>query len=224
MEKPVAGLRARGESVFSLRHSDVSFGEQLSRRARAKRATDEKIFRATLEIATSQGLGAVTIEEVARRSGVAKTTIYRRYADAEDLLAQVAHFAGVSGEPLRVLEPSEENLITMLSWLEERFSSEIGVRAVGVVLAGEHEFFEEVLTNRVLPLTRVFAEFLRRGQERGLFRTDVEAATVVEMIVGSVIAAHAREVMDVAVPSEAAPWAQRMGRFLWSALQCGENH
>lgn len=210
--------------MFSLRHSDVSLGEHLSRGARAKRVTDEKIFRATLEVATSQGLGAVTIEEVARRSGVAKTTIYRRYANVDELLAQVAHFAGVSAEPLRVLEPSEANLITMLSLLEERFSSEIGVRAVGVVLAGEHEFFEEVLTNRVLPLARVFADFLRLGQQRGIFRADVDAVTVVEMILGSVVASHACEAMDVGVQTEGVSWAQRMGRFLWSSLQCGKDH
>lgn len=34
--------------------------------------TDSKIMRATLEIIIAQGIGAVNIESVARRSGVAK--------------------------------------------------------------------------------------------------------------------------------------------------------
>ena len=49
------------------------------RREQLREQTDRKIMRATLEIMISKGVAAVTIEEVARRSGVAKTTIYRRY-------------------------------------------------------------------------------------------------------------------------------------------------
>ena len=53
-----------------------------SRREQLREQTDHKIMKATLAIVISDGVGAVTIEEVARRSGVAKTTIYRRYKNA----------------------------------------------------------------------------------------------------------------------------------------------
>ena len=46
-----------------------------SRREQLREQTDHKIMKATLAIVISDGVGAVTIEEVARRSGVAKTTI-----------------------------------------------------------------------------------------------------------------------------------------------------
>ena len=42
---------------------------------RTREATDRKLMRATLQIAVDRGISGVTIEEVARRSGVAKTTI-----------------------------------------------------------------------------------------------------------------------------------------------------
>ena len=59
------------------------------RREQLREQTDRKIMRATLEIMISKGVAAVTIEEVARRSGVAKTTIYRRYKNADDLLQRI---------------------------------------------------------------------------------------------------------------------------------------
>ena len=43
---------------------------------RTREATDRKLMRATLQIAVDRGISGVTIEEVARRSGVAKTTIH----------------------------------------------------------------------------------------------------------------------------------------------------
>ena len=58
-----------------------------SRREQLREQTDHKIMKATLAIVISDGVGAVTIEEVARRSGVAKTTIYRRYKNADDCCA-----------------------------------------------------------------------------------------------------------------------------------------
>ena len=56
---------------------------------RTREATDRKLMQATLQIAVDRGISGVTIEEVARRSGVAKTTIYRRYHNADELLRKV---------------------------------------------------------------------------------------------------------------------------------------
>jgi AcrR family transcriptional regulator len=44
-----------------------------------------KMLRATQELLGVQGLDACTIDEVARRSGVAKTTIYRHFGSVDEL-------------------------------------------------------------------------------------------------------------------------------------------
>ena len=49
-------------------------------------AAREKVLEATAAIALSDGLSAVTIDRVARRSGVAKTTIYRHFEHRNALL------------------------------------------------------------------------------------------------------------------------------------------
>ncbi|WP_235845934.1 TetR/AcrR family transcriptional regulator [Dictyobacter aurantiacus] len=41
------------------------------------RRSKERVLRATSELLTESGLEGVSVEEVSRRSGVAKTTIYR---------------------------------------------------------------------------------------------------------------------------------------------------
>ena len=57
---------------------------------RTREATDRKLMQTTLQIAVDRGISGVTIEEVARRSGVAKTTIYRRYHNADELLREIS--------------------------------------------------------------------------------------------------------------------------------------
>jgi AcrR family transcriptional regulator len=46
----------------------------------------ERTLAATLELLMESGLSGLTIEDVARRSGVAKTTIYRHWPDREALV------------------------------------------------------------------------------------------------------------------------------------------
>lgn len=50
------------------------------------RRSKESVLRATSELLTESGLGGVSVEEVSRRSGVAKTTIYRHWATRADLV------------------------------------------------------------------------------------------------------------------------------------------
>ena len=57
---------------------------------------DERITAAALELLRAKGPKAVTVEAVAARADVAKTTIYRRYRDRQEMLAaalDIAHAA-----------------------------------------------------------------------------------------------------------------------------------
>src|SRR3954453_19791233 len=52
-------------------------------------ATEQAILQATRELLVEGGGQHLTIEGVAARAGVAKTTIYRRYRDKDDLALSV---------------------------------------------------------------------------------------------------------------------------------------
>lgn len=60
-------------------------------------ATEERALRAALEIFGQKGLSGLTIDEVAARSKVGKSSIYLRWPDKEALLAAALHSIQVEG-------------------------------------------------------------------------------------------------------------------------------
>ena len=68
---------------------------------RRAQTTSEKILTTALEILDRDGVDGFTIEQVSAASGVAKTTIYRRYDNAVELAA-AALFPDVDGVESRV--------------------------------------------------------------------------------------------------------------------------
>ncbi|MBV8520143.1 MAG: helix-turn-helix transcriptional regulator [Acidobacteria bacterium] len=59
-------------------------------RGRPRRAeSDADILGAAAELLRTQRYGAITLDEIARRAGVAKTTIYRRWPSKAALVADV---------------------------------------------------------------------------------------------------------------------------------------
>ena len=65
------------------------------RRPKRRAATEEKIVRSVLKLAREKGFNAVTIDAVVADSGVAKTTIYRRYTDRVDMLIDTLRHIGL---------------------------------------------------------------------------------------------------------------------------------
>ncbi len=68
----------------------MTTGSGTDGRLRPVAETDAKILDAVREIIGSRGLDDVTIHRVSEVSGVARTTLYRRYTDRYDLLQSVA--------------------------------------------------------------------------------------------------------------------------------------
>ncbi|MEH3055572.1 MAG: helix-turn-helix domain containing protein [Patulibacter minatonensis] len=61
--------------------------------ARRRAEVDAKVYDAALSVLAQEGRSGFTVEAVAERSGVAKTTIYRRHADADALAAATVRHA-----------------------------------------------------------------------------------------------------------------------------------
>ena len=122
----------------------------------------------------SDGIGAVTIEEVARRSGVAKTTIYRRYRNADDLLQRIQ--PEVAGLPnFNDLKPSRNGLATMLQRIQDCFDSELGLKAVGVVLSSDNATLKAIAAQVLAPAEERFVGFMERGIAAGVFQSHLQS-------------------------------------------------
>jgi len=182
-----------------------------SRREQLREQTDHKIMKATLAIVISDGVGAVTIEE-ARRSGVAKTTIYRRYKNADDLLRRVQ--LEVAGLPdFSDVELSKNGLLTILQRIQGCFfDSELGLKAVGVVLSSDNPSLNAIADQVLVPAEKRFSEFVERGMKAGVFRNGLDPQFLFSTILGSMLACKALH-GDASIP-----WPENMTAVLWPVM------
>jgi AcrR family transcriptional regulator len=75
------------------RQSPKSGHAALSIRERQRAVTRDAIRDAAIEVASETGFAAMTTEKVAERAGVSPSTVYRYFADREDLLGAVIAWA-----------------------------------------------------------------------------------------------------------------------------------
>jgi AcrR family transcriptional regulator len=154
-----------------------------------RRETTDKILAATRELLVENGVHGLTIEGVAARSGVAKTTIYRRYRSKHELalavlLAMVEEVVAVPdlgdtraelvafvGGAVRVLGT------TMMGRVMQGLASDL---ATDPVLGTA--FRERVVTTRLAEIRRV----LNRGIERGDLRPDLDYQLIHDLLFGPV--------------------------------------
>jgi AcrR family transcriptional regulator len=174
--------------------------------------TNRKIARATMQIALSEGTKAVTIEEVSRRSGVAKTTIYRRFSNSDELLKNISILDALPPLEIGNLAPTKENLELLIQTAVDFFDTSVGVKSVGMILCSDSEFFKQVFDNLVLPVRNRVAEFFDNGIRQKVFKTDTDTDFILEQIIGSMVACAAVH-GDV---SHA--WIRTMAAFLWQGI------
>lgn len=202
-------------------------GTARGRRERLREQTDRKIMKATLGIVISDGIGAVTIEEVARRSGVAKTTIYRRYRNADDLLQRIQ--PEVAGLPnFNDLKPSRNGLATMLQRIQDCFDSELGLKAVGVVLSSDNATLKAIAAQVLAPAEERFVGFMERGIADGVFQNRLDYTFLFSTVLGSMLACKALAGQEAGGERQSGKerkpdsWAENMATLLWPNV-CAES-
>ncbi len=179
-----------------------------------KTHTDEKVFRATVDLLRSAGVRAVTVEAVAARSGVAKTTIYRRHADRNAMLqAALNHYLPRidtvdDTDPRRGLTAAVRAVTATI----ERY---IGL-SVATVLAASDDPAAGMVRDRVIqPRADQLAARLARWKAAGALRADLDVDLAVATIIGTVVVTYAWE------GAFAPDWAERFVDHLWPLLRPG---
>ena len=162
-------------------------GHQGGRRNR-ERDRRALILDATRELLAENGVRELTIEGVAARAGVAKTTIYRRWRSRDELafavLLELVELLGVPdvGDTRAELVYLVESVVRVLS------STLMGRVMQGLVsdLASDPErqraFRERVVGARVVELRGV----VERGVQRGDLRPDLDVDLMYELLLGPV--------------------------------------
>ena len=172
---------------------------------------DQRITAAALELLRSKGPKAVTMEAVAARADVAKTTIYRRYRDRQELLA--AALASLTQLPP---PPHTSDATLLLTWLIDQcynvIEEGIGVGGVAALLTDEDPAFTKLIRSLLVEHRRALADALQRHSKGSQIRPDLDIDTVLDCIVGAFLAERARRGRDQR------GWTQRVLRTLWPAL------
>ena len=134
-------------------------------------------------------LADISIERLARTAGVGKATIYRRWSGKEELFVDVVRAA----EPLDTELPGtsmRDDMVALLEQLRQR-----GVMTRTSVLL--HNVFAQMKSSPkvwaayhasvVRPRRRLQIEILRRGQQNGELRADLDLELVNDLIVGPML-------------------------------------
>ena len=148
-------------------------------RQRRKEARPQELLDAALALFVEKGFAATRADEVARRAGVSKGTLYLYYPSKEELFKAVVRRNLTSliaeGEQLaQCFEGSSSELLALLiqTWWE-RFGSTPAAGIHKVVLAEVRNFPElaQFYADEVMvPADRLFGGCVERGVARGEFR------------------------------------------------------
>ncbi len=163
---------------------------------------DERIRAAAFKLLRGGGPGAVTIDAVANTSGVARTTIYRRHASREELLAAILD--EMVEEPF---EPPDRSLEGQLRWALERarllLEEGLGRGGTAAVLADSDPEFTEALQRRLHRALGVLREEIAAGVAQKRLGAEVDP----DALVGAVFGAYLAEVLQYAEPRPG--WEER---------------
>jgi AcrR family transcriptional regulator len=174
--------------------------------------TDERIADATLALLRTKGASSVTVEAVSARSGVAKTTIYRRHRDRRDMLsAALSRIA--NPEPLAVDAKAPDRLRWLIDEAVRAIDDGIGFGGVASLITDEDPDFTKIF-RRILARQRANLEsVIDDAKADGSFRADVDGATLIDAIVGAHIAERSR------TSRIAAGWEGRLFGLFWPLVR-----
>jgi AcrR family transcriptional regulator len=154
-------------------------------------AIDTAILDATVTELVERGFVALSMEAVAARAGVAKTTIYRRWPNTAELgLDALRSFEEDA------LEPPPGSVRDQLVWLLDGMRRKWGNPEYGAIMrrvaadgTAQPDLYRECRDRLITPHRRRLAAVLRRGVEQGLIRSDAELSWVRSLLVAPIMAA-----------------------------------
>ncbi len=189
--------------------------------------TEAAILAATRDLLAQGGVRELTVEGVAARSGVAKTTIYRRWRSKDELALAVLIEMVKTVAPVPARGDTRAELVALVQGAVRV----LGKTLMGTVMKGlvselaanpdlARAFREQVVALRRQEVERV----LQRGIERGELRPDVDIDLTQEMLFGTLYyrllfsgaplnRALAERIVDAVLPALVKPIrTQRRGR------------
>jgi AcrR family transcriptional regulator len=173
------------------------------------RQSHQAMLKATLELLAEVGFDRMSIEAIATRAGVGKTTIYRRYSGKAELVADA-----IESIWEEVVIPDTGSLRSDLDALIENAAqitlTSIGRKTVGMIMssaASNPQFAQIYWTKYLLPRRQAFAVVLERARTRNEIQEDLDPGLVFDALSGIMLYA-------LIFPPTSEPWTVYVRRAL----------
>jgi AcrR family transcriptional regulator len=143
---------------------------------------DIAIMQATLELLRVRGYAGLTVDDVAARAGVGKSSLYRRFRDRADLAT-----AAIASAQHELPEPTGDLRADLIAYLRA-VQADLGQAGLGVIasLLGHDPDTLALHRARVIePRARHSRQLLRDAQQRGQIRPDADLDAAMELLIGS---------------------------------------
>ncbi|MCK8677513.1 MULTISPECIES: TetR/AcrR family transcriptional regulator [Streptomyces] len=188
-------------------------------RPRSARA-DAAILEATRAALVELGWSKLTMGDVATRAGVAKTTLYRRWAGKNELVvdAVAVLFDELELPDLGSLAADIEDVVRQFAALLERPETKTALMAVIAESTRDEPLRERIRESIVARQKRLVLEGRRRAQTRGELPAGAGPATGTDDLIFDVIAGAVVHRALVSAEPVDAQWVRRFTALLLGGL------
>ncbi|MFD0338634.1 TetR/AcrR family transcriptional regulator [Streptomyces sp. NPDC127117] len=185
-------------------------------------AADEAILEATRASLVDLGWSKLTMSDVATRAGVAKTTLYRRWAGKNELVvdAVAVLFDELELPDLGSLSADVQAVVLQFAALLERPETQTALMAVVAESTRDEALRTRIRDSIVDRQKRLVLQGRQRAQERGELPAEQDeeaAATTADLIFDVIAGAVVHRALVSAEPVDA-DWARRFTVLLLAGL------
>ncbi|MEH2234622.1 MAG: TetR/AcrR family transcriptional regulator [Nostoc sp.] len=148
---------------------------------------DQAILQATLDLLAEVGYESMSIEAIASRAGVGKTTIYRRYTSKEELVADAIESLR---DDLAIPDTGSfwGDMDILINNAAKKIDSPLGRQTLALIVstASSNPQFAEVYWTKYTKLRReAFSKILERAKSRGEIHKDADVDLIIDLVSGS---------------------------------------
>jgi AcrR family transcriptional regulator len=154
--------------------------------------TDRAILNAAFELFLERGVDGASMEQIARRAGVGKLTVYRRWSSKEELLAQAVEAVveerdWPSNEDIAAGSPAE--IIERVLPQSAEVAASPRFRALVSRIYGSAVSHPALMAtywrHYILPRREATKALLRRARDQGLLAADADLDVLIDMLAGA---------------------------------------
>jgi AcrR family transcriptional regulator len=156
-------------------------------------AIDEEILKTALKLFLEQGVEGANFEQISKRTGIPRSTIYRRWKTRSDLLNATLWSARLSGagdpntlsemEPTEFIRAVEDAIVTALT---NPILPKLVAQLIGA-MRSHPELLSNYCRQHVEPGWRALFEAIEKAQEAGVVQSPTDPEVLRDILGGAVI-------------------------------------